>query len=111
MLISRSTHTYAYLPSDIYLCLSLVGHILIQISRMRYGAYTYAYMEVLIHILILISNLYLFQSPVRVTALIPIQRYLYTYGYLYLSQISRRSSQNLCLYIGTSGTTKFIRIP
>ena len=30
-----------------------------------------------------------------------IQRYLYTYWYLYLSQISRRSLQNLCLYKGT----------
>ena len=30
-----------------------------------------------------------------------IHRYLYTYWYLYLSQISRRSSQDLCLYRGT----------
>ena len=51
--------------------------------------------------LILISSLYLFRSPVRVAELIPIRRYLYTYWYLYLSQISRRSSHNLCLYIGT----------
>ena len=30
-----------------------------------------------------------------------IQRYLYTYWYLYLSQISRRSLQNLCFYRST----------
>ena len=30
-----------------------------------------------------------------------IRRYLSTYSYLYLSQISRRSSQNLCLYRDT----------
>ena len=33
---TRRTHTYAYLPSDIYLCLSLEGHILIQISQRTY---------------------------------------------------------------------------
>ena len=54
----------------------------------------------LIHILILISNLYLFRSPVGVTELMLIQRYLNTYWYLYLSQISRRSLQNLYLYYG-----------
>ena len=58
-------------------------------------------MEILIHILIFISSLYLFRSPVGVTELMLIQRYLYTYWYLYLSQISRRSLQNLCLYRGT----------
>ena len=54
----------------------------------------------LIHVLILISSLYLFRSPVGVTELMLIQRYLYTYWYLSLSQISRRSLQNLCLYYG-----------
>ena len=38
-----------------------------------------------IFVLIYISNLYLFRSPVRVTKLIPIRRYLYTYLYFYLS--------------------------
>ena len=38
-----------------------------------------------IYIFVLISNLYLFRSPVRVTELIPIRRYLYTYLYLYQS--------------------------
>ena len=39
--------------------------------------YTYMYLY--------ISNLYLFRSPVGVTELIPIWRYLYTYLYFYLS--------------------------
>ena len=52
----------------------------------------------LIHVLILISSLYLFRSPVGVTKLMLVQRYLYTYWYLSLSQISRRSLQNLYLY-------------
>ena len=56
---------------------------------------------VLIHILILISSLYLFRSPARVTELILIWRYLYTYWYLCLSQNSRGSLQNLYLYRGT----------
>ena len=54
----------------------------------------------LIHVLILISSLYLFRSPVGVTELMLIQRYLNTYWYLYLSQISRRSLQNLYLSYG-----------
>ena len=54
----------------------------------------------LIHVLILISSLYLFRSPVGVTELMLIQRYLNTYWYLYLSQISRRSLQNLYLFYG-----------
>ena len=48
MLISRRTHTYAYLPSDIYLCLDTYLHthtsiylILVQISRRSYRAYAY----------------------------------------------------------------------
>ena len=51
----------------------------------------------LIHVRILISSLYLFRSPVGVTEPMLIQRYLNTYWYLYLSQISRRSLQNLYL--------------
>ena len=39
----------------------------------------------LIYMFVLISNLYLFRSPIRVTELIPIQRYLYMYLYFYLS--------------------------
>ena len=54
----------------------------------------------LIHVLILISSLYLFRSPVGVAKLMLIQRYFNTYWYLYLSQISRRSLQNLYLYYG-----------
>ena len=71
-------------------------------------------MEVLIHILIFISSLYLFRSPVGVTELMLIQRYLYMYWYLYLSQISRRSLQNLCVYRGTytcTGTYIYLRSP
>ena len=51
-------------------------------------------------ILILVSDLYLFRSPIGVTELILIQRYLIRYGYLSLSQISRRSLQNLYLFYG-----------
>ena len=54
----------------------------------------------LIHVLILISSLYSFRSPVGVTELMLIQRYLNTYRYLYLSQISYRSLKNLYLYYG-----------
>ena len=54
----------------------------------------------LIHVRILISSLYLFRSPVGVTEPMLIQRYLNTYWYLYLSQISRRSLQNLYLSYG-----------
>ena len=63
-------------------------------SRRSYRAYSYAE-------LILITDLCSFGTPVGVTELMIIQRYLYTYWYLYLSQISRRSLQNLCLYRGT----------
>ena len=51
-------------------------------------------------ILILVSDLYLFRSPIGVTELILIQRYLIRYWYLSLSQISRRSLQNLYLFYG-----------
>ena len=54
----------------------------------------------LIHVRILISSLYLFRSPIGVTEPMLIQRYLNTYGYLDLSQISRRSLQNLYLSYG-----------
>ena len=53
------------------------------------------------HVLILLSIIYWFRALVGVTELTLIQRYLYTYWYLYLSQISRRSLQNLHLYRGT----------
>ena len=49
-------------------------------------------------ILILVSDLYLFRSPIGVTEFMLIQRYLIRYWYLYLSQISRRSLQNLYLF-------------
>ena len=51
-------------------------------------------------ILILVSDLYLFQSPIGVTEPMFIQRYLNMYWYLYLSPISRRSLYNLYLYYG-----------
>ena len=51
-------------------------------------------------ILILVSDLYLLRSPIGVTEPILIQRYLIRYGYLYLSQISRRSLQDLYLLYG-----------
>ena len=58
----------------------------------------------------------LFETPLGVTKLMLIQRYLYTYWYLYLSQISRRSLQNLYLYYGVYtcsevpvGTTEILR--
>ena len=60
-------------------------------SRRSYRAYSYSE-------LILITDLCSFGTPVGVTELMLIQRYLYTYWYLYLSQISRRSLQNLYLY-------------
>ena len=53
-----------------------------------------------IHVRILISSLYLFQSPVGVTEPMLIQRYLNTYWYLDLSRISHRSLQNLYLSYG-----------
>ena len=59
--------------------------ILVPISHKSYRAYTYT--EVLIHVLVLLSILYLFRFPVGVTELIPIRRYLYTYLYFYLSYI------------------------
>ena len=52
------------------------------------------YCTELIHVRILISSLYLFRSPVGVTEPMLIQRYLS------LSQISRRSLQNLYLSYG-----------
>ena len=78
--ISRRTHTYSK---------SLYIYLYIYLER---GTY---------HVLILLSIIYWFRAPIGVTELILIQRYLYTYWYLYLSQISCRSLQNLCLYKGT----------
>ena len=81
-----------------YLDLILIANLFLSRS------YTYSRLVVccteLIHVLILISSLYLFSSPVGVTELMLIQRYLNTYWYLYLSHISRRSLQNLYLYYG-----------
>ena len=54
----------------------------------------------LIHVRIFISSVCLFRSPVGVTEPMFVQRYINTYWYLYLSQISHRSLQNLYLYHG-----------
>ena len=51
-------------------------------------------------ILILVSDLYVFRSPIGVTEFMLIQRYLIRYWYLYLSHISRRCLQNLYLLYG-----------
>ena len=103
--ISRRTHFYSYssytiMNLYIYLDGGTYPHthiylklILVSISRKSYR--TYAYTEVLIHVQVLIS---ISDLPYEFTELMLIQRYLYTYRYLYLSQISRRSLQNLCLY-------------
>ena len=103
----RSYRTYSYaeliLITDLYLLRNYTYGRLILI-----GSYTYSsqilflfrflvYCTELIHVRILISSLCLFRSPVGVTEPILIQRYLNTYWYLYLSQISRRSLQNLYL--------------
>ena len=83
-LILIATHTYSELTlmADLLLFRSPVGHIFILISRR-----THTYIDFLICGTKLIHIL--------------IQRYLSTYSYLYLSHISRRSSQNLCLYRDT----------
>ena len=91
------SYTYSELTliADLFLFRSPVGHIFILISR---RTHTYIDFRVcgieLIHILI--------------------RRYLSTYSYLYLSQISRRSSHNLCLYRDTytrTGTYIYLRYP
>ena len=89
------TYSERTLLADLFLFRSLVGHIFILISR---RTHTYIDFRVcrteLIHILI--------------------RRYLSTYSYLYLSQISRRSSQNLCLYSDTytcTGAYIYLRSP
>ena len=51
-------------------------------------------------VLKLITSLCLFRTPIGVTEPMLIQRYINTYWYLYLSQISRRILQNLYLYHG-----------
>ena len=107
--ILNATYTYSDLTliADLFLFRSPVGHILILISHRThtYSDSLYTVLNLYIdlnggtyHVLILLSVLYLFRSPVGVTELMLIQRYLYTYWYLYLSQTSRRSLQNLCLY-------------
>ena len=60
-----------------------IKFILVLISRKSYRTYTYT--KVLIHILVILSILYLFRSPIGVTELMLIQRCLYTYLYFYLS--------------------------
>ena len=89
------TYSELTLMADLFLFRSPVGHIFILISL---RTHTYIDFRVcgteLIHILI--------------------RRYLSTYSYLYLSQISRRSSQNLCLYRDTytrTGTYIYLRSP
>ena len=89
------------LVSEVYLFKSPKGHILwtytvtclgliiVQISYMTYISEL---------ILILVSDLYLFRSPIGVTEPMLIHKYLIRYGYLYLSQISHRSLQNLYLF-------------
>ena len=64
-----SYHIMVHLRSFTFFFLFISSHII--------NLYTYLYLY--------ISNLYLFQSPVGVTELIPIRRYLYTYLYFYLS--------------------------
>ena len=99
-----------YANWNIYLCECTRRFILVHISR-RTHSYSYSSYTILnlyiyldggtYHVIILLSILYLFRFPVGVTELMIIQRYSYTYWYLYLSHISRRSLQNLCLYRGT----------
>ena len=74
------SYTYSELTliDDLFLFRSPVGHVFILISR---KTHTYT----------------LFSSY----AILSLYIYLSTYSYLYLSQISRRSSQNLCLYRDT----------
>ena len=85
------TYSYSDLPYDSYLYLSPVEHILILIS-----CRTHTYIDFLVCGTELIHIL--------------IRRYLSTYSYLYLSQISRRSSQNLCVYRDTLRYYKAILI-
>ena len=77
---------------------------LLDLILMTIGSYTYSRLPKDIYIseliLILVSDLYLFRSPIGVTELMLIQRYLIRYWYLYLSQISCRSLQNLYLFYG-----------
>ena len=76
------THSDLTLMADLFLFRSPIGHIFILISRR-----THTYIDSLVCGTELIHIL--------------IRRYLSTYSYLYLSQISRRSSQKLCLYRDT----------
>ena len=96
--------------------LSLLDLILME-NLFLSGSYTYGsrilfffrfllYCTELIHVRILFSSLYLFRSPVGVTEPMLIQRYINTYWYLYLSQISRRSLQNLYLSYGVYTRSK-----
>ena len=80
--ISHRTHTYSdssYAVLSLYIYKGTYAHttsiylILVQISSRSYRAYTYT--KVLLHVLVLLSILYLFKSLIGVTGLILIQRY------------------------------------
>ena len=100
----RSYRTYSYaeliLITDLYLLRNYTYGRLILIGSYSYSSQILflfgflVYCTELIHVRILISSLCLFRSPVGVTEPMLIQRYLNTYWYLYLSQISRRNLQN-----------------
>ena len=75
--------------------LILSYHIMVHFRSFTFSFYSYQQVLVTIYIslhitnlytyLYLYQNLYLFRSPIGVTELIPIRRYLYTYLYFYLS--------------------------
>ena len=95
ILISHRTHTYAYLPSDIYLCLSLKGYILIQISQRTYiGLILILVLRILyLHyraytcisdLIIVLQSLFLyFISYTCITELILVFQILYLYSGTY----------------------------
>ena len=78
-----------YELQSLFLCKTYTYNILMFIRDTHRSYRVYSYAE-----LTLITNLCSFGTPVGVTELMLIQRYLY------LSQISRRSLQNLYLYYG-----------
>ena len=116
MLISRRTHTYAYLPSDIYLCLSPVGHILILISRRThtYSDFSYAVLSLYIY---LYKGTYPHTHTYLKLILVPISRksykaYTYTRTGTYIYLRSPVGVHRTYAYTEVPlGTTKFIRIP
>ena len=113
--ISHKTHTYSdssYAVLSLFIYEGTYTHtgtsiylILVQISHRSYRAYTYT--KVLIHVLVLLSILYLFRSPIGVTGLILIQRYSKVLQNLYLYFVSYTCTTEhilvlriLCLYYG-----------